>query len=146
MKRTMPVIILAGLTLAGIGYLYLVHTARAEERRAFVPFRQMAEARTVAIRKHRDAVRRAAVSEVYKGIREQADSLIHGSLENLQSSERISVFCIDLLDDSQSRQALQKTFGDPSESELVASRACAESAIRDAERYVDLSESFEKRP
>jgi hypothetical protein len=133
------------ITLAGIGYLYLVRTIRAEERRAFPPFKQMAEARAVAIRKHRAAVRRAAVNQVYKELKEHTDSLIHGSLEDLQSSERISAFCIDLLDDSQSRQALQKAFGEPSESEILAAKVCAESAIRDAERYVDLSESFEKR-
>jgi len=70
------------------------------------------------------------------------------SLENFKSRQRVWEFCIDMLNDSLlSRDgSLQKIFGEASESELVASRVCAESAIRDAESYVNLSESFEKRP
>jgi hypothetical protein len=155
MKRILPVLFLVGL--GTVGSLYWLHSIGAEERRAFVPFRHMAEARAFAIRQHHDAIRKHLEAVRSVAWRQVFDRQKEEMARQHNLGSPILAYCENMLASSKSDQLptdfadkIDKLYvdlyGRPDEATLIAIKACAEVAMRDAETVVDLSESFEKRP
>jgi hypothetical protein len=95
---------------------------------------------------HHEAVSRVALREVLKS---QDDFREHeNAVGRLTLGSPLFAYCADILAaDSQGNSMADftaKMYGKPDETAMIAARACAETAMKDAEKIVALSEAYGK--
>jgi hypothetical protein len=122
MKKILLLALAVTLLLGGIGVYSLVLRPRQQA--------------------HRHAVSEVALHEVMKAQDDEREEM--RAAGKLSMGSPLYAYWCDLIAGGQIDSFTKTLYGEPTETGVIAARACAETAMRDAEKIVALSEAYGK--